>query len=83
MTPSGRAGYAQMIGDDIRLARYLHTLVQQHPDFQALTQHLSITTFRYVPPDCRATCGTPATEHYLDRLNQDLLTGIERSGVRR
>ena len=35
--------------------RHLHALVQQHPDFEAMTQHLSITTFRYVPRDLRST----------------------------
>ena len=76
----GLSGYLQMIGDDMRLARYLHTLVQQHPDFEALTQHLSITTFRYVPPDLKAAAGSPETEAYLQRLNQELLARIERSG---
>ncbi len=45
-----------------------------------MTQHLSITTFRYVPPDLRARCGAPEVEDYLQRLNQDLLTRVERSG---
>ena len=49
----GRDGYLQMIGDDMRLARHLHALVAQHPEFEAITQNLSITTFRYVPPDLR------------------------------
>ena len=46
-----------MIGDDILLARHLHPLVAQHPEFEALTQNLSITTFRYVPPDLRRAAG--------------------------
>jgi aromatic-L-amino-acid/L-tryptophan decarboxylase len=76
----GLSGYLQMIGDDMRLARYLHTLIQQHPDFEAFTQHLSITTFRYVPASLGTTAGSPETEAYLQRLNQALLTRIERSG---
>jgi glutamate/tyrosine decarboxylase-like PLP-dependent enzyme len=75
----GSSGYLQMIGDDIRLSQHLHALVQQHPDFEAMTQHLSIATFRYVPRD-RALPPTPETEAYLDRLNQDLLARVERSG---
>jgi aromatic-L-amino-acid decarboxylase len=76
---AGLAGCLAMIADDMRLARRLHELVQAHPDFDALTQQLSITTFRYVPPDLR---GSPSaeTEEYLQRLNQDLLTRVERSG---
>jgi glutamate/tyrosine decarboxylase-like PLP-dependent enzyme len=76
----GFSGYLNMIGDDMQLARQLYTLVQQHPDFEALTQHLSITTFRYVPRDHRATPQTPEKAEYLDRLNQELLTRVERSG---
>jgi aromatic-L-amino-acid decarboxylase len=69
-----------MIGDDIRLARQLHALVQQDPDFEAMTQHLSITTFRFVPRDLQPSAGTPETDAYLQRLNQELLTRVERSG---
>jgi glutamate/tyrosine decarboxylase-like PLP-dependent enzyme len=76
----GWSGYQQMIGDDMRLSRHLHALVQQHPDFEALTQHLSITTFRYVPGDLRPTAGTPETEQRLQQLNQELLSRVERSG---
>jgi glutamate/tyrosine decarboxylase-like PLP-dependent enzyme len=64
----------------MRLARRLHALLQQHTEFEALTQHLSITTFRYVPSDLKATTGSPETEAYLQRLNQDLLVRVERSG---
>jgi glutamate/tyrosine decarboxylase-like PLP-dependent enzyme len=73
----GSSGYLEMIGDDMRLSRHLHALVQQHPDFEAMTQHLSITTFRYVPRDLPRT---PDTESYLQRLNEELLTSVERSG---
>jgi glutamate/tyrosine decarboxylase-like PLP-dependent enzyme len=69
-----------MIADDMRLSRYLFDLAQQHPWFEALTQQLSIATFRYVPADLRPSIGTPSTEAYLDRLNQDLLSRVERSG---
>jgi glutamate/tyrosine decarboxylase-like PLP-dependent enzyme len=54
--------------------------VQQHPDFEALTQHLSITTFRFVPRDLQPSAGAGETEEYLQRLNQELLARIERSG---
>jgi glutamate/tyrosine decarboxylase-like PLP-dependent enzyme len=75
----GSSGYLQMIGDDMRLARHLYALVRQHPEFEAMTQHLSITTFRYVPGD-RDRPQTPEREAYLERLNQDLLARVERSG---
>ncbi|HKH71397.1 MAG TPA: pyridoxal-dependent decarboxylase [Vicinamibacterales bacterium] len=76
----GLSGYLQMIGDDMRLATHLHVLVQQHPDFEAMTQHLSITTFRYVPRDLQAAAGRPDVEPYLQRLNEQLLTRVEQSG---
>ena len=74
----GWSGYRQMISDDMRLSRDLHELVQKHPDFEAFTQHLSITTFRFVPRDLPA--GLPDREDYLQRLNQELLSRVERSG---
>jgi aromatic-L-amino-acid decarboxylase len=76
----GRAGYLRMIADDILLAQHLHRLVAEHAEFEALTQGLSITTFRYVPPDLRPRLGSEPVETYLNRLNQDLLNRIEGSG---
>ena len=43
-----------MIGDDMLLARHLHQLMADHPSFEAMTHGLSITTFRYVPPELKA-----------------------------
>ena len=74
----GWSGYRQMIGDDMRLAAQLHASVQQHPEFEAMTQHLSISTFRYVPYGLQPS--SPETEEYLARLNQELLSRVERSG---
>jgi len=76
----GRAGYLKMIGDDMLLARHLHQLLARHPEFEATTQNLSITTFRYVPPDLRPQLGSEKVENYLSRLNQNLLTAVEKSG---
>jgi glutamate/tyrosine decarboxylase-like PLP-dependent enzyme len=76
----GRAGYLQMIGDDMRLARHLHALMAAHPEFEAASQALSITTFRYVPPDLRSQRGCEDVERYLDTLNQQLLTAVEKGG---
>jgi glutamate/tyrosine decarboxylase-like PLP-dependent enzyme len=76
----GRSGYLQMMGDDMRLARHLYELVCAHPSLEALSQHLSITTFRYVPDDLADTASDSSTEAYLQQLNQELLSRIERSG---
>ena len=76
----GAAGYRTMISDDIRLARALVEEVQRTPELQWLTHSLSITTFRYVPPDLRATIGEPATEAQLDAINRELLDRLQRGG---
>lgn len=76
----GRRGYVEMIGDDIRLSRHLFELIDAHPAFEALTQGLSIATFRYVPEDLRETREEPAVADYLDRLNHALLDRIQQSG---
>jgi aromatic-L-amino-acid/L-tryptophan decarboxylase len=77
---AGREGYLKMIADDMRLARHLHDLVQRHPEFEPTSQSLSITTFRYVPPDLRPQLGTEKVEHYLNELNQQVLTALEKGG---
>jgi glutamate/tyrosine decarboxylase-like PLP-dependent enzyme len=76
----GRLGALQMIADDMALARDLHELAARHPRLEALTQSLSITTFRYVPADLRERRDAPDVEDYLNRLNTDVLTRIEQSG---
>ena len=74
----GRAGYVEMISDDIQLAQELYQLVEAHPELQAFTQALSITTFRYVPSDL--TPGSEQVEAYLNQLNTALLHRLQRSG---
>ena len=75
---AGRAGYVEMISDDIQLAQELSRLVEAEPELQAFTQGLSITTFRYVPADL--TPGSEQVEAYLNRLNAELVTRLQRSG---
>jgi aromatic-L-amino-acid decarboxylase len=74
----GRDGYVQMIGDDIALARALYEAVGTHPELEPATQHLSITTFRFVPMDLP---NDPKTvEPYLNDLNEELLNRLQGSG---
>lgn len=77
---AGAAGYREMIQGDITLAQHLYDLAVDHPELEAITQHLSITTLRYVPPDLRAEVGSEQTENYLNELNRRLLEAIEKSG---
>ena len=74
----GRDGYAQMISDDIRLARVLYERLADHPELDALSQGLSITTFRYIPPDLDRTNRNVAG--YLNDLNRELLTRLQQGG---
>jgi aromatic-L-amino-acid decarboxylase len=74
----GREGYVQMIGDDIALAQALYKAVGTFPELQAVTQNLSITTFRFVPLDL--SNGLSAAETYLNRLNEELLNRLQNGG---
>jgi aromatic-L-amino-acid decarboxylase len=77
----GRAGYVESMAEDMRLSRKLFDLLRAHPEFEPLTQNLSITTFRYVPPAVRSKVGEPATEASLNTLNEALLARVEKSGL--
>jgi aromatic-L-amino-acid/L-tryptophan decarboxylase len=74
----GREGYIGMISDDIKLARGLYDLVKSERELQAFTQGLSITTFRYIPPDLKTETGE--VETYLSALNKELLARLQNSG---
>jgi glutamate/tyrosine decarboxylase-like PLP-dependent enzyme len=76
----GAAGYRTMIADDMRLSRLMADAVACHPELELATQHLSITTFRYVPRSLRAQVGTPEAERHLDALNRELLDRLQRGG---
>lgn len=78
---AGASGYREMIQDDIILAQYLYELALDHPEFEAVTNHLSITTMRYVPRELRSSLGSESTEEYINHLNQHLLEAIEKSGL--
>ena len=59
----GRAGYLKMIGDDIAArAASPSSSWRAIREFEAMTQSLSITTFRYVPPDLRPRLGSEKVE---------------------
>jgi glutamate/tyrosine decarboxylase-like PLP-dependent enzyme len=77
---AGREGYREMIGEDIRLSKHLHALVDAHPEFEALSQSLSITTFRFIPAELREQREEQAVAAYLEALNNALLERIQRSG---
>ncbi len=74
----GRSGYTQMIARDIARAEELFALVSEHPELEAATTGLSITTFRFVPADL--STDTDGAASYLDALNEALLTEVQASG---
>lgn len=76
----GRAGYVRMISDDIRLAQELFQNLSDYAELEAMTQGLSITTFRYVPTDLRNRGESEEVQAYLNQLNQEILTRVEAGG---
>ena len=76
----GASGYRRMIADDIGLSRAMADAIDRHPELQLMTQALSITTFRYVPPDLQPLDGGARVEQYLNDLNAALLDALQRGG---
>lgn len=74
----GREGYVEMIGEDIRLSREMFRCLSETPDVEALTQALSIATFRYRPRDLVA--GSSDTDRHLDDLNAEILVRMQAGG---
>jgi glutamate/tyrosine decarboxylase-like PLP-dependent enzyme len=74
----GRSGYVRMIGEDVALARALFERVAAMPELEAATHSLSITTFRYVPPDLRSRAAEVID--YLNQLNRAVLTRLQTGG---
>lgn len=70
----GKKGYEEMIGEDISLSEMLYEEARKHPELEAITQSLSITTFRYVPS------GDKQDETYLNTLNETLLNNLQAGG---
>ncbi|MBZ0302509.1 MAG: amino acid decarboxylase, partial [Anaerolineae bacterium] len=69
----GVSGYAELIRRDIDLARSLQARIRQRSDFELLAAGpLSITCFRYCPPE--------AAPNQLDELNRALLEVTQQEG---
>ncbi len=74
----GKNGYIKMIDEDIQLSKLLYDQAKVHPELEAITQNLSITTLRYVPPGYND--GKEKSEAYLNGLNEALLNGLQQGG---
>ena len=77
---AGAAGYRRMIAEDIELARAFHGIADEHDELQALTQALSITTYRFVPADLAGRRDEPHVREYLNELNRRIQDRMERGG---
>ena len=74
----GKNGYIKMISEDIELSQLLFEEAQKHVELEAVTQNLSITTFRYVPIGFRQD--KRKNETYLNTLNEKLLNELQQGG---
>jgi aromatic-L-amino-acid decarboxylase len=74
----GKKGYIKMLREDIALSKLLFEKAVNHPDLEAVTQNLSITTLRYVPSSLKR--GDPVSEEYINALNQELLNDLQKGG---
>lgn len=70
---AGLSGYQQMISEDIRLSKLMFRLADEHPELEAITQHLSICTFRYKP-------GGRKEQTDLNKLNEELVNRLQNEG---
>lgn len=73
----GRIGYENMIREDVKLAQLLYDLADQHPELEAISHHLSITTFRYVAADLDPD---KLSDEDLNDLNKALLNKLQNTG---
>ena len=74
----GRKGYSKMIQEDVELSQFLFDLAENHPELEAVTQNLSITTLRYVPLDIPLEIENKET--YLNKLNETLDNKLQAGG---
>ncbi|MEO6550832.1 MAG: pyridoxal-dependent decarboxylase [Ferruginibacter sp.] len=74
----GRIGYITMIKEDIRLSKLLFEKANDRPELEAISQNLSITTLRYVPPDL--VNRTQENKDYLNLLNETILNELQQGG---
>ncbi len=74
----GRSGYKKMIQEDIDLSELLFELADKHSELEAVSQNLSITTFRYVPLGYENK--SDDQQHYLNKLNEEIVNELQAGG---
>ncbi len=78
MQQVGRKGYMEMIREDIAISEHFFQMAKKHPELEALSQNLSITTLRYVPQNLALE--NDVREIYLNTLNEELLNTLQKGG---
>jgi glutamate/tyrosine decarboxylase-like PLP-dependent enzyme len=78
----GARGLRAVLSKNLGLARRLHELVRDHPDFEVLHEPtLYIYSFRYVPNQLADRQQEPAVAQLVDQLNEDIAGSIRKSGL--
>jgi aromatic-L-amino-acid decarboxylase len=78
----GARGLRRLLEKNIGLARRLHALVREHPDFEVLHEPtLYICSFRYVPCALADAQEDPAVQAAIDRLNEEIAEAVQESGL--
>ncbi len=77
---AGREGYVESMTENIGVAQALYRAAEAHPELEAVTQALSITTLRYVPRDLRSIRESAPVAEYLNKLNTEVLDRLQRGG---
>jgi aromatic-L-amino-acid/L-tryptophan decarboxylase len=67
-----------MIGEDIQLSEFMFEKAKAHPELEAITQNLSIATFRYVP--LNYVSDNKEDGSYLNNLNEQLVNELQQGG---
>ena len=75
---AGSAGYKEMISEDCDLAGHLYDILPKFEELERFTHSLSITTFRYVPPELKGSKETKL--EYLNELNKGIQAKLEVGG---
>jgi len=78
----GALGLRELFSKNLGLTRRLHNLVREHPDFEVIHEPtLYLYCFRYVPNALAEHQEEPEIQIQLDRLNQEIVDAIQRSGL--
>ncbi len=78
----GAAGLRDAFAKSLGLARHLHRLASDHPDFETIHEPtLYLYCFRYRPRAFAARAEEPAMSERLDGLNQQIAEAVQKSGL--